>query len=259
MKVGISTASFHLKRETEDALKTIKDLGAPTAEVFLSTFYEYRPEFAKLCLPAAEGLEIYSVHALAPDFEPHLFSPSRRVRGDGYYWLDQIMRTAQRLGAQSYTFHGVLGHSAMDVGGAEGAIAAAVEFCARYNIKLCLENVFWSTYCRPWIFSRIKRSVPSLSGAFDIKQARRSGYPWQAYLKDMRGSISHVHLSDFDENGVQKLPGFGKFDFRELLLRLKDAEFDGRLFIEVYSNAYSDEADLKRSMDYLNEQIDKLD
>ena len=110
MKTGISTASFFLRGETEDAIKTIKELGAGCAEVFLGTYYEYRPEFAKKHAPLAEGMDICSIHALSTNFEPQLFSASRRVRGDAYYWLDQLMRSAQLFGTDKYSFHGCVAH-----------------------------------------------------------------------------------------------------------------------------------------------------
>mgnify|MGYP001147891004 CR=1 FL=1 len=106
MKVGISTASLFLREPTERAAATIKSLGVDETEVFLQTFYEYRPEFSKALAPDICGLNVNSVHVLTNDFEPHLFSPSRRIRGDGFYWLDQVMRSAQLLNCKNYTFHG---------------------------------------------------------------------------------------------------------------------------------------------------------
>ena len=110
MKIGISTASLFPEKHTEEALRTIKLLGVGVAEVFFSTFYEYRPEFSKALKAELEGaennLEINSVHAMPLNFEPNLFNATRRVRGDGFYWLDQLCRSAQLLGCHNYTFHG---------------------------------------------------------------------------------------------------------------------------------------------------------
>ena len=95
-------------------------------------------------------------------------------------------------------------------------------------------------------------------GVLDVKQARLSCYPYQMYVKDMEGSISHVHLSDVDEQGRICLPGRGVFDFGECLHRWKDAGFDGALIVEVYPKDYGDYAELKRSCDFLDELIDKI-
>ncbi len=74
----------------------------------------------------------------------------------------------------------------------------------------------------------------------------------------MKGSISHVHLSDIDENGNVCLIGRGGLNFKEILARLKDAGFDGNLIIEVYPESYSDVTELKASLEYLKEIIYKL-
>jgi sugar phosphate isomerase/epimerase len=95
-------------------------------------------------------------------------------------------------------------------------------------------------------------------GVFDIKQARRSGYPWQMYVKDMAGSIAYAHLSDIDADGRMCLPGFGIYDFNEILKRLQDVGFDGNLLIEVYGSDYKDKADLTRSLEFLREAVDKI-
>ncbi len=257
MKTGISTACFHLKQETEKAVKTIKDMGAECAEVFLQTFYEYRPEFAKAVVPDICGLEINSVH-IQTNFEPQLFSASRRIRGDGFYWLDQIMRSAQILGAKNYTFHGFFRRQdyVEDFDALAGHIRGAIEFCARYGVNLCLENVFWSLYNRPNVFAELKSRCGGLYGVFDIKQARKSGYPYQMYLKDMAGAISHVHLSDVNSEGETCLPCEGITDFEEVFKRLADTGFDGAVIIEA--EQFDGVGRLADSLNGVNEILYKL-
>lgn len=256
---GISTASLFLREPTERAARVLKELGAQNTEIFFQTFYEYRPEFSKALAPDLKGLNVNSVHALTNDFEPHLFSPSRRIRGDGFYWLDQLLRSAQLLGCKKYTFHGQClikkGCANKNFDELAGYIRGAHEFCARYGVELCLENVAWSTYNRPGIFKELRERIPNLRGVFDLKQARRSGYPYPMYLNDMCGAISHVHLSDIDGNGKMCLPGKGIYDFGEVFKRLIDAGFDGCAIIEAYSHDYGDVKELKNSLDYINEII----
>ncbi len=219
MKTGISTASLYLRKETEDALTVIKSLGADCAELFYQTFYEYRPEFSATL---EGGIEVSSVHVNTFHIENALFSRSRRIRGDGFYWLDQVMRSAQLLGCRAYSFHGKpSGGRQTDTDGVAEYIRAASEFCARYGVRLCLENVAWCTYNSPGIFSELKKRIPQILGVFDIKQAHRSGYPYKDYINDMKGSISHVHLSDVDKDGKLCLPGCGALDFKEILSRLR--------------------------------------
>lgn len=239
----------------------IKSLGVNLAEVFLSTFYEYRPEFSKALAGAIEGMEINSVHAYSTNFEPNFFNPERRVKGDGFYWLDQLARSAQLLNCRNYTFHGLhrlSGKTCDDFDSLGGYLREASDFAARYGVALCLENVHWCLYNRPGVFSELKKRVPALRGVFDIKQARRSHYPYQAYIKDMAGSIAYAHLSDVDESGAIRLPGRGIYDFTEIIKNLKDSGFDGNIVIEVYSGDYGEIGELSDSVEYLSEIIYKL-
>lgn len=261
MKVGISTAVLFPEKHTEKAVQTIKSLGVEVAEVFFSTFYEYRPEFAKAMAPKADGVEVNSVHALPQNFECNLFNPTRRVRGDGYYWLDQIARSAQLLGCKNYTFHGFM-RSGMDgeddYGYIGDRIAEAHAFMANYGVNLCIENTARYTYNRPGVLTEIRKRCESLYAVFDIKQARRSGYPYQMYLKEMEGVIAYAHLSDVDADGKMCLPGKGIYDFEDIIKRLAGSGFNGNLLIENYRSDFATVQELKESLDYLKEIVYKI-
>lgn len=258
MKIGISTASLFKTCETEDAFSIIKDACADTCEVYLGTFYEYRPEFAKKFAERAAGLEVNSVHVNPQNFESQLFFRGRRERGDGFYWLDQILRSAQLFGAKNYTFHGALRKEDCkeDFDYIAERISEVADFCARYGVQLCLENVRWGLYNRPSVFAELKRRCNNIAGVFDMKQARKSGYPYQMYIKDMAGAISHCHISDVDENGKTCLPGQGVYDFKEIFSRLKDAGFNGAAIIECEN--FGEQSELKRAVEFLKELNDKI-
>lgn len=70
MRLGISTATYFSKLVTEESFGQIEKLGLKTCEVFLTTFYEYTPQFGGLLAEKSKGLDIYSVHALTNQFEP---------------------------------------------------------------------------------------------------------------------------------------------------------------------------------------------
>lgn len=260
MKIGISTATLFPDKHTEEAAQIIKSLGAETAEVFFSTFYEYRPEFSKALAPKIAGLNVNSVHTVPLNFEGNLFNSTRRVRGDGFYWLDQIARSAKLLGCENYTFHGFMraGNSADDFAYIGDRIAEAHAFLAGYGVSLCLENTAYYAFNRPEFFRKVKERCPDLYGVFDLKQARRSGYPWQMYLAEMQGALAYVHLSDMDENGKMCLPGKGVYNFEEIFKRLKGAGFDGNVLIENYRGDYGDFTELRQSVDFLKEIADKV-
>ena len=261
MKIGISTAGLFPEKHTEEAAGIIKSLGADLTEVFYSTFYEYRPEFSKALAPVLSGVEVNSVHVMPLHFEGNLFDTTRRVRGDGFYWLDQAARSAQLLGCKNYTFHGfarVSGGDNDNMAFIGERIAEAHAFLKEYGINLCIENTARYAYNRPSFFRQIKNYCPELYGVFDLKQARRSGYPYSMYLKDMEGAIAYVHISDADINGQTCLAGKGIYDFTEIFKRLKGAGFDGNVIIEPYRTDYGGIEELKESLEYLKEINYKL-
>ena len=264
MKVGVSTASLFMRRNNEDALPLLNNLGVKTAEVFLTSFSEYGEDFARILNTRKGDIAVNSVHILNSQIEPQLFSLHERVKGDSFALLDKVLSGAKLIGAPYYTFHGTARYkkSARDpqndnmprIGAGLREIG---DFCEQYGVKLCLENVEWSTYNRVGVFSALKTYVPNLLGVLDIKQARIAGEGYEKYLDEMRESLAYAHISDMDEKGNMCLPGQGCFDFETMIKRLQDVGFDGNLLIEVYKENYKDEAELKIACDYVEELLYK--
>ena len=259
MKTGISTASFFQRLNNEDVLPLFSEWGVETAEVFLTSFSEYEPSFAKTLSAAKGGLDVYSVHALGTQFEPQLYGIHPRVKRDAYFWLKKVMRSAKALGAQYYTFHGLprlkrtFKEDLPRVARGTEEIAA---FCAAFGVRLCYENVEWAFFNRPEIFLSLKSGCPSLGGVLDIKQARIAGHPYEAYLNAMGQSLTHVHVSDWDGDKMC-LPGEGRFDFDTLYKNLRDTGFRGAVMIENYANDYKDYGQMKRAYEFLKEKAQK--
>ena len=264
MQTGISTASLFMRKNNEEALPLLNDLGVKTAEVFLTSFSEYGKDFGELLAKVKGDLTINSVHALNTEFEPQLFSAHPRVKGDAYGWLDKVLESANALGAPYYSFHGTSRVKKASRSGRYDDFPSMIRgfeeltaHCKARGVTLCLENVEWSTYNRVGVFSKIAAAVPDLRGVLDIKQARISDYPYEEYLCEMGEKLTHVHISDVDERGKICLPGQGVFDFDALVKQLQDVGFDGALLIEVYKNDYTDVKELKTACDYVNEILYK--
>lgn len=265
MKVGVSTASLFLRHQNEDAVSLLDGLGVKTAEVFLTSFGEYKPSFAKLLAERKGGLEIHSLHILNTQVEPQLFNRHPRVRQDSYEILGEVMESAQILGAKHYTFHGGARFKKASRNPENDDFARLGEcmveidaFCQGYGVSLCLENVEWSTYNRPEVFTRIREYVPNLKGVLDVKQARIAGHGYLPYLQEMGENIATVHVSDITESGKMCLPGQGGFDFETLLRRLKDVGFEGPLLIEAYKDDYKTIEELQISCEFLQEIVYKI-
>lgn len=219
MVTGISTACFNSHTETEDCFKLINEAGAEVCEAALRTFYEYRPEFAKKCDTA--GLDVRFISSFPPNFEAQLFSRSRRVRGDGFYWLDQILRSAQLFGAKNYIFRGSVLDE--DINFITGRLNEISNFCLRFGVNLCIENSVSGLYRRPDGFARLKAGCPQLSGALSLNSARLSGYPWQMYAANMSGALSVIKISEPEA-------------LKHILPALKNYAFDGCIIIENTPN-----------------------
>ena len=259
MHAGVSTASLFMRQNNEDALPILNALGVKTAEVFLTSFSEYEKDFACLLAKRKGEMQINSVHILNTQFEPQLFSAHPRVRHDAYEWLEKVLICAKILGAKHYTFHGTSRVKRASRSGENDDFSSIIEgflhlsrFCRVHGIDLCLENVEWSTYNRPGVFSKIAAEIPTLKGVLDIKQARISQYPYPQYLEEMGSRLAYVHISDIDKNGKLCLPGKGIFDYDELISRLQDIGFDGNFIVEAYNKDYKEEKELKEACDFLN-------
>ncbi len=264
MRTGVSTASLFLRKNNEEALPLLNILGVRAAEVFLTSFSEYDEEFGRLLNSVKGELELFSSHVLNTQFEPQLFAAHERVRADAYAWLERALKAMRAFGASHYTFHGTARVKKASRSGVNDDFDVMrknfrliFELCKQYGVKLCLENVEWSTYNRVGVFSEIRREVPELGGVLDIKQARISGTPYEEYLSEMGENLTHVHISDMDENEKMRLPCMGLFDFSTLIDRLKDVGFDGPLLIEAYTNDYKDESELKISAERITELLYK--
>lgn len=266
MKVGVSTASLFLRYDNEDAVHILDGLGVEVAEVFLTSFSEYKPSFARILKNEMGSLKAHSVHILNSQLEPQIFNRHHRVKADCYAALAEVMESANVLGAKYYTFHGGARFKKASRDPSNDnfdrigeSIGEAYDFCKKYGVELCLENVEWSTYNRPGVFAEMKCRIPNLKGVLDVKQARISGFPCEEYLEEMGKDIVTVHLSDVKEDGKMCLPGKGIFDFETLIKRLSAVGFDGPLLIEAYKDDYTKVEELKHACEYLQEILYKIE
>ena len=265
ISVGVSTASLFLRHDNEEAVQVLDELGVGVAEVFLTTFSEYKSSFAEKIKQRAGNLKVHSVHILNSQVEPQLFNRHHLVKADSFAILDEVMGAARALGAGYYTFHGGARFKKAsrnplndDFARLGESIREIYDFCKERGVELCLENVEWSTYNRPGVFTEIRKYAPNLKGVLDIKQARISGAPYEGYLSEMGENIATVHVSDVRADGKMCLPGQGAFDFETLFKRLQDVGFDGPLLIEAYQNDYKEISELKQACDFLKEILYKF-
>ncbi len=259
MDIGISTASFYSRLQTEDALTAIKDLGSGVCEVFLDSYSEYEPDFGAMLLERVErlGLGVVSIHAMSQQFEPQLFSLSVRQREDALKLLEKVLRQGRLLGAKRLVFHG----PARLRGAVRNAeykrigpiVSELAEMAGAYGLRLAWENVSWCLFSYPEFVSDIMQHITSgnLGFTLDIKQAVRSDRDPFAFLEAMGGMLCHVHLCDYDLSKPDYglcLPGKGTFDFSRLFETLRAAGYEGAAMIEPYSDLYGSISELGEAL-----------
>lgn len=264
MKVGMSTASF-FPNELEQAVDTIASMGIKTCEVFFNTYSEYRAEFVSKLKKITDdnGIKVHSVHAMATQFEPQLFTTHENQYNDAVSVFLRVADAAEILNAKFYTFHGQAFYkrnASPNLQRTAERLAYLTEKLRDRELNLSLENVHWSTFNKPSLIEEIKKydELKELYFTLDIKQAAQSDFTPGEYIKAMGNKISTVHICDYVQNETRidtRLPGKGQFDFASLK---KDIEKAGSLpeyIIEVYKGDYKDIEELKMSTEFLEEKI----
>ena len=261
MKLGISTAIFFPKLYTEDAFDVIKDLGCNLSEVFMNTYSEYEPEYTALFNKRRKDVAVHSVHALSNEFEPELFNRNPRVFNDAQRLFLKVLASAQGMGAKNYTFHGPpklkkVPYS-FDYGYLSECLNRLTETAAKYKVNIAYENVHWCFFSSPEYFYNLRDKCPALKATLDIKQAFLSGVHYSEYIDAMAGRIETVHICDIVNMNQTTLPGRGDIDFADLFRRLKKAEYNGPVIMEVYGKDYNDFSELKVCCDYIRDIMKK--
>lgn len=263
MEIGISTASFFGKEVTEDTFDIIKSLGFNTCEVFLTTFSEYKEEFARFLSTRKNSLNIYSIHTLNQQFEPELYNMMPRTREDCEFFFKQAGRAGGILGAKYYIFHGPARLRGRNyVFDYQRLGTRTEELCNMLSevsggVQLAYENVGWAFFYNPEFFARIREVSPSVKACLDIKQAMQAGLHAFDFLECVKGRLVNVHLCDYDDMGQLCVPGRGEFDFVELFVRLADIGYDGPLIMELYSKNYNTYDDIAEGREHLLECLHK--
>ncbi|NCA68117.1 MAG: sugar phosphate isomerase/epimerase [Clostridia bacterium] len=257
IEIGISSASFFLKAQTEDTFDIFRSMGCEICEIFLNTFSEYEDSFTEMLAARRGDVRVHSVHSLNNHYEPELFNQSDRTRGDAEAILRKVLRGGERLGAKYYTFHGQarLKSKPYNVNSQKlGERCKAINaICNEYGINLSYENVHWALYNYSTFFREMQEYAPDISATLDIKQAMQSGISCYDYLEDMGTSLSTVHACDYHENGKLCIPGEGCFDFVGLFEKLLNNGYDKPVLLELYSGDYKDFDDVKRGYEYLKD------
>ncbi|MCI8458298.1 MAG: sugar phosphate isomerase/epimerase [Clostridia bacterium] len=255
MKLGISTASFFNRVQTESTFDILRQMRVDTTEVFLNTYSEYEKPFIDALIPRRGNIDVHSVHCLGTQFEPQLFSGNARVRSDAENIFRKVCYAGYMLGAKFYTFHGPTRLKKRDytfdyikLG---SRINQLIDIAQSYGVNLSYENVHWTYASEPEYFRQILKQCPRLYTTLDVKQALQAGQDPMKFLDAMGNRISTIHLCDVDKSGETALPGDGKFNFEKFFRELEKRNVNAHALLEVYSRDYKDLNELKSAYDYI--------
>jgi len=255
MRVGLSSAAFYGRLETEDAAAHVLDFPAEACEVFFETHSEYCRSFGQLVRQRLGDLPCPSVHAKGTQFEPDLFGRSQRQAEDALRIFAGVCDAGQALGAKYYVFHGPgNARNALPpdkVNALQERFGRMREIAAARGMEILWENVSWCSIRTPQDVRRARELLPGLHFVLDVKQALRGGVDVLEMIRAMGRDIRHVHVLDWNEQGDLCLPGEGIVDWAGVLHALRNVGYDGTILLEPYEYLARDEAALRKSLAYL--------
>jgi sugar phosphate isomerase/epimerase len=255
MRLGLTSAAFYGRLETEDAAERLRCYPLDTCEVFLETGSEYHREFGIMVRERLNGLTCRAIHAKGTQFEGDLFGSSPRQRHDAFATLEGVLDCGKALGAEVYVFHGQPDHrgglSPSRIPRLAETAAAISAMAEERGIQFAWENVSWCALKTPKDAAFLKEDCPGLRFVLDIKQAYQIGVDPFEFLPVFGDRLTHVHVLDFDPEGRLCLPGQGMFDFYRLRRELDHMGYQGDVILEPYAFMTEDDQALRESIAYL--------
>ena len=260
MILGMSTAAFYGRWETEEAAAAIAGLPLSCAEAFLQTFSEYDKAFARDVRAKLGGMLCTSVHPLGTHFENGLFSRSPRQRRDAMDIVRRVLDAGAELGAKTYVYHGRYnpreGAHPWDARLNAQALIPMIEEAATRGMVIGWENVSWCQLRDARCVREARELLPQARFTLDIKQAMRAGADPFELARAMGDALCNVHVCDWDAGGRLCLPGEGTFDFEGLFALLMRLGYGGPVILEPYLGLITDDEALLRSISFLKEKME---
>ena len=255
MDLGLSTAAFYGRWETEEAAAFIAGQPLSCAEVFLQTFSEYDVSFAREVRARLGEMPCTSVHPMGTHFENGMFSRSARQRRDAMDIFRRVLDAGAELGAGTYVYHGRYnpreGAHPWNAQANADVLGPMIEEAAARGMVIAWENVSWCQLTNAERVREARRLLPQARFTLDIKQAMRAGEDPLALAQAMGAQLANVHVCDWDASGKLCLPGEGTFDFGALFSRLRAQGYDAPVILEPYLALISSEEALARAIAHL--------
>lgn len=258
MQLGLSTAAFYGRWETEEAAAQIARLPLDCAEVFLQSDSENTVEFAQLVKKNLGGIPCTSVHPMG-GYENYMAGrPARQIR-DAFAHFRRVLDAGEALGAKTFVYHGrntpLLSPLPWNLKWNIEAIVPMCEEARRHGMAIGWENVCWCQLTTPERVLEAKKALPQVRFTLDIKQAMRAGCDPIDYVYAMSDQLCNVHVCDWQEDGKLCLPGEGVFDFEALMRALRSVGYDGPVIMEPYLALIKSDETLLRSIAFMRNKM----
>ncbi|MBC8063159.1 MAG: sugar phosphate isomerase/epimerase [Clostridiaceae bacterium] len=243
MQIGISSACFYPKVETENSILLMKELGFDLGEIFLNSPSEYEYDFVEKLheQKLKHNFKINSVHAFCAPFEPFLFDRYERRRKDMLIYFRAMCKACKQLDANSYTFHGMrnIEFTGLDKDFVIDIYNELTYIANETGIKLAQENVSWCMSSNLDFLKMIKEKCKyPIFFTLDLKQAYKANKVPLEYINLMGKELVNLHINDKDEEHVCLLPGNGNIDYSILSKELSEIGYNGNAIIEVYNENF---------------------
>lgn len=259
MRLGLSTAAFYGRYETEEAAEHIAELGLDCAEVFLQSESEETTAFASLVKRSLCGVPCTSIHPLG-GYENYMAGrPNRQIR-DAFDHFRRLLDAGAELGAEVFVYHGrntpLLSPLPWNLAWNIEALVPMCEEAEKRGMVIGWENVCWCQLTEPVRVMEARNALPQVRYTLDIKQAMRAGCDPMAFIRAMGDRLCNVHVCDWDENGKLCLPGEGVVDFDALAHALLAVGYHGPVIMEPYRALIKSDEALRRSIAFLRNIIE---
>ena len=253
-KVGLSSGCYY-PRLPETVIKDISDSGVSVMELFINTHSEMKTEYITEIKRIADyyGVSVCSVHPFSSFAETYLFFSdySRRML-DGLEIYDRYFEICNLLGSGILNFHGMYSEKNVPFEKYCHVYSVLFERAKKAGIVFSQENVRRHVCGNIDYIRRFSDALgDDVSFTLDIKQAHMAGFDPISFSDVVAKKLCLVHLNDFNDDNPCLLPGKGSFDIKSFMNRLISNGYTGNFIIEVYSNNYNNESEIKESVSHV--------
>lgn len=259
MKAAISTACLY-PAYLENALEQIASRGVRHAEIFVNTDSEMKPPILNILRSTVTrtGIKITSVHPYTCGIEPMMFFTDYPRRLDDIIdYYRRFFSFMNEFGAKVFVFHGNKPQNHIDERTEFERYAMLAEAGDEFGITVAQENVSRCTSGKLDYLTRMSDYLGSRAAfVLDTKQAIRAGEDSIEVLRALGRKVVHVHFSDSVKNGRDcVMYKQGDYDNYTFFTMLRDMEFEGRIVLELYKDAYRDADELTANYRLLSDSL----